>query len=139
VIIRLVEVNPAIRFIRWVLFDDADPLIPHIVLLDAGLAASFSENISSQVHNFFKAIADRDHEGIARTILKLNAEGQPITTDPEVFVKEVSAKFKIQIEEFETGDGTMRSADNIKSIMQSVYMQYPFLLYNFFFTPWHTL
>jgi len=120
VIIRLVEVGPMVRFVRWALLGDSDPLVPHIVLLDAGLAASFQEKIGGQVHSFFKAIANRDSEAVARTIITLGAKDSPPLENPEEFVKEVSKKFDLQFDDFEKG-GKGRSADNISSIMKSVH------------------
>ena len=58
VLIRMAELGPFARLQRWVVMGDASERVPHIVLLDAGLAASFDDSLYSHVKAFFEAVAD---------------------------------------------------------------------------------
>ena len=49
VLIRMTELGPVARLQRWVVMGDASPRVPHIVLLDAGLAATFDASLFTNV------------------------------------------------------------------------------------------
>jgi hypothetical protein len=49
----MVDIGPLARLQRWVFLGESSAKAPHIVLLDAGLAASFNASLYSHVNDFF--------------------------------------------------------------------------------------
>ena len=49
-------VGPFARLQRWLVLGDSSARAPHIVLLDAGLAAHFEPMVYEHVHGFFTAM-----------------------------------------------------------------------------------
>jgi len=116
VLVRMVDIGPLARLQRWVVLGDSSPQAPHIVLLDAGLAASFDPKIYSHVSEFFSAIVDNDGVFMARSILNLDPQGQPFVKDREAFVVECADVFERHHRQFEDlSEG--RAGDNIKEFM----------------------
>ena len=91
--------------------------VPHIVFLDAGLAAKFDDRIYSNVQNFFESIIKYDGLRFGHAILGL-APTQPYVADPDAFVAEVNVKMNEMHAEMVAGQG--RAGDNIRSFMSSV-------------------
>jgi aarF domain-containing kinase len=119
VLIRIEAVGALSRVMRWLALGDASAHVPHIVLLDAGLAARFNEKIFSNVRPFFDAITACDGVALGRIILSL-APAQPHVPCKTAFVDEISRKCAAM--QAEAGQGGGASADNIRSYMQSVRM-----------------
>ena len=71
VLIRLEEVSFLQRAQRWFILGDSSARVPHIVFLDAGLAAHFNPHIHSNVNGFFDAIVRYDGVAIGTTVLGL--------------------------------------------------------------------
>ena len=117
VLIRMEEIGLLARLQRLLVLGDFSPRVPHIILLDAGLAASFHEGIFSNVRSFFDAIIRHDGEEIGWAILGLSPT-QPHVASPEAFVAETAAKCAAQKEAYEAGAGN--SSDNIREYMESV-------------------
>jgi aarF domain-containing kinase len=117
VLIRMDEIGLIARLQRWLVLGDASSRVPHIVLLDAGLAASFNPAIFAHVRMFFDAVVDDDGEKYGEAILGL-AESQPHVRSPEAFKQEVWQKNLRQKEEFNSGGG--RAGQNIRDYLASV-------------------
>ena len=119
VLVRMEEVGWWARLQRYILIGQAasSPRVPHIVFLDAGLAANFDDRIYSSVQTFFSAIINFDGPGFARSILGL-APTQPHVKSPDDFIAEVSQKMIEMRQEMVDGEG--RAGDNIRSFMASV-------------------
>ena len=64
------------RVQRYLLLGDFTPTAPHIVFLDAGLAASFDDRIFGTAQSFFDAVTRTDGPAIGKAILGL-APTQP--------------------------------------------------------------
>ena len=60
VLVRVEQVSWLGRLQRFLLLGQSDEYAPHIVFLDAGLAARFNAHISPHVFNFFDAIIKHD-------------------------------------------------------------------------------
>jgi len=117
VLIRMEDIGPLARLQRWIVLGDSSARVPHIVFLDAGLAASFPQQIFKSVNSFFDAIVQTDGVNIGRSILGL-APSQPNVADPDAFIQEVAAKCEQQKNEFIVGAGN--PGKNIRSYMESV-------------------
>jgi len=104
VLIRLEEINWIQRAQRWIVLGDASALVPHVVFLDAGLAAHFNPHIHANVNGFFDAIVKYDGVRIGETVLGL-APAQPYCADPQQFIDEVAAKCAKQKKIFDSGGG----------------------------------
>ena len=117
VLIRMEEASPLARLQRYLVLGDASARVPHVIFLDAGLAASFNPDIYANVRKFFDAIIADDGVAYGKSILGLGAS-QPYVKDPDAFVAEVSAMTKKQRAEFDAGGG--RSGDNIREYMAAV-------------------
>ncbi len=117
VLIRLEELSPMARLQRWLVFGDASRRAPHIVFLDAGLAAHFNERIMQSVRDMFRAIVDQDGGRLASAILGL-AEKQPYVTDPEGFKRVVRECAERQKAELARGEG--RAGNNIRDYLTAV-------------------
>eukprot|EP00967_Tisochrysis_lutea_P109047 scaffold169337_cov28-Tisochrysis_lutea.AAC.2 len=121
VLIREEHIHFWPRLQRWLVMGDTSTTVPHIVLLDAGLAASFNQRIFSSSKSFFEAVVQRDGPALGVAILGL-AESQPyvdaIPGARQAFIDEVAAKCRAQSEEFHRGEG--RPGDNIRAYMDSV-------------------
>ncbi|EOD23609.1 aarF domain-containing protein, partial [Emiliania huxleyi CCMP1516] len=104
------------RVQRYLLLGDFTPTAPHIVFLDAGLAASFDDRIFGTAQSFFDAVTRTDGPAIGKAILGL-APTQPYG-GREAFISEVAAKCTAQKEEMDRGEG--RPGDNIRAYMDSV-------------------
>ncbi|EOD28347.1 aarF domain-containing protein [Emiliania huxleyi CCMP1516] len=104
---------------RYLLLGDFTPTAPHIVFLDAGLAASFDDRIFGTAQSFFDAVTRTDGPAIGKAILGL-APTQPYAREGgrEAFISEVAAKCTAQKEEMDRGEG--RPGDNIRAYMDSV-------------------
>ena len=88
VLIRMAHLGPIARLQRWVVMGDAAERVPHIVLLDAGLAASFDDSLFSHVKAFFEAVADDAADKYGDAILNLGRT-QPYLPSRELFKQEV--------------------------------------------------
>jgi aarF domain-containing kinase len=120
VLIRTQEIGPLQRLLRYVVLGDTSARVPHIVLLDAGLASSFDDTIRLNVRKFFEAIVKNDGVEYGKSILGL-ALSQPYVKSPEAFIEEVNAKCTRHRAEYDSGlDAGTRSGDNIREYMQSV-------------------
>jgi len=117
VLVRMADLGPLARLQRWVLLGDPSPRIPHIVFLDAGLAAGFNDSIFSNVQRFFEAIVACEGRLLGESVLKL-APSQPHVKSQPAFVDEFECKCAGQKAEFEAGGGV--PGDNIRAYMQSV-------------------
>lgn len=117
VLVRMEDVSLLGQLQRWLLIGDRGARAPHIVFLDAGLAAKFDDRIFGNVQGFFEAIIGYDGPKFGRAILGL-APTQPRVKDPEGFVAEVAEKMEAMKQEREAGFG--RAGDNIRSFMASV-------------------
>ena len=96
---------------------DSSATVPHIVLLDAGLADDFPQSIFTNVHDFFDAITSANGKQLGRAILGLSPT-QPYVVSPEAFIEEVNQRCIEQTAECDAGEGN--SAANIRAYMQSV-------------------
>lgn len=105
------------RLQRYVLIGQSGERVPHIVFLDAGLAASFNSRIYSNVQNFFGAIISFDGPTFGRAILGL-APTQPHVASPQAFVDDVTQLMESQRAEMLAGEG--RAGDNIRAYMAAV-------------------
>ena len=54
------DVGYVSRLLRYVVLGDASPRVPHVVFLDAGLAARFNPQVYTNVRRFFDAIVRDD-------------------------------------------------------------------------------
>ena len=119
VLVRMEEVGWWARLQRYILIGQSasSDRVPHIVFLDAGLAANFDDRIYSSVQTFFSAIINFDGPGFAKSILGL-APTQPHVKSPDDFIAEVSEKMIEMRQEMLDGEG--RAGDNIRSFMASV-------------------
>jgi len=117
VLIRMDDIGPLARLQRYVVLGDASQTVPHVVFLDAGLAASFNPVIYSNVRKFFDAIVADNGRAYAESILGLG-ETQPYVKSREAFVADVDASVQRMREEYDGGGG--RSGDNIREIMTAV-------------------
>ena len=117
VLIRLENLGPLARLQRWVVFGDGSKRAPHIVFLDAGLAANFNDRIMPSVRDFFQAIVNQDGSGLADSILGL-AETQPYITNRAAFEEQVTENAERQKAELAAGQG--RAGDNIRSYLTAV-------------------
>ena len=117
VLIRFEEIGYVARLQRWVVFGQSDALAPHLVLLDAGLAASFPPALYSNVGAFFSSIINFQGPPFAEAILGMAPE-QPLVKSRDEFISEISAKMDVMRQNFESGGG--RAGDNIKDFMSSV-------------------
>lgn len=68
------------------------PCKPHVVLLDVGMTAELSENDRLNMLEFFKAIAIRDGQAVAKYTLKFSRH--QTCPDPDAFIKDVDSTFK---------------------------------------------
>ena len=71
------------RLQRYLLIGQSGHRVPHIVFLDAGLAASFNTTIYSNVQGFFESIIKFDGPTFGRAILGL-APAHPYVKSPQV-------------------------------------------------------
>lgn len=117
VLIRMAELGPFARLQRWLVMGDASERVPHIVLLDAGLAASFDASLYSHVKAFFEAVADDAADKYGDAILNLSRT-QPYLPSRELFKREVREKCERQKEQFNAGGG--RAGQNIREYLTSV-------------------
>jgi len=121
VLIREAQLGLLARVQRYLLLGDFTPTAPHIVFLDAGLAASFDDRIFGTAQSFFDAVTRTDGPAIGKAILGL-APTQPYVEaregGREAFISEVAAKCTAQKEEMDRGEG--RPGDNIRAYMDSV-------------------
>ena len=117
VLVRMEEADWIARLQRWLLIGQTGARVPHIVFLDAGLAASFNTTIYSNVQGFFESIIKFDGPTFGKAILGL-APTQPYVKSPQTFIEEVTAKMGEQREEMLNGEG--RAGDNIRAYMASV-------------------
>ena len=104
VLVRMEEADWIARVQRYLLIGQWGARVPHIVFLDAGLAANFDERIYSNVQNFFDAIIKFDGPRFGRAILGLAPE-QPHVASPSAFVGEVAVKMKEMRQQMEDGEG----------------------------------
>jgi len=116
VLIRTEEISLLARLQRWLVIGDSSSCVAHIVLLDAGLAAKFNDEIFSDVHNFFDAINKFDGRRLGTSILGLSPT-QPYVKSREAFIQEVIAKMEVQTGEYAEGGGD--SAANMRSYVAS--------------------
>lgn len=117
VLVRMEEVGFWGRVQRYLLLGQTGTRVPHIVFLDAGLAAQFGDHIYSNAQNFFESIVRFDGPGFGRAILGLSPS-QPRVPSEQAFIDEVSIKMIEMRQEMEAGHG--RAGDNIRSFMASV-------------------
>ena len=117
VLIRMETVGPLARLQRYFVLGDASAVVPHVVFLDAGLAATFNPLIYTNVRKFFDAIVADDGVAYAESILGLGAS-QPYVADQQAFIDEVNGLVKRHRDEYNAGGG--RSGDNIRDYMTSV-------------------
>lgn len=121
VLVRMEEVGLLARVQRFLLLGGTEDLtkarVPHIIFLDAGLAAIFNEHIYSNVQGFFQAIVQAKGKEFGYAILGL-APAQPHVPSQEAFVLEVEQKMVEMRAQMEQGHG--RAGDNIRSFMASV-------------------
>jgi aarF domain-containing kinase len=103
VLVRMADIGPMARLQRWVLMGDYSPRVPHIVFLDAGLAAGFNDDIFANVQRFFEAIVACEGRLLGESVLKL-APTQPHVRTPSAFVGEFEVKCAAQKAEFDAGD-----------------------------------
>ena len=108
----------ASRVMRYIFLGDSSAVVPHIVLLDAGLASSFNRAINHNVRKFFEAIVANDGISYGEAILGL-ADRQPYVKSPSAFIAEVDRKCREQREVFDNGGGD-RAGENIKDYIDSV-------------------
>jgi hypothetical protein len=87
--------------------------VPHIVLLDAGLAARFDPAVYTHVRGFFAALVSTDGRGLSEAILGLDPAGQAHCKDQAAFVAEAQELFDQQRAEFKSGRG--RAGDNLRA------------------------
>ena len=80
---RMEEADWIARLQRYLLIGQSGHRVPHIVFLDAGLAASFNTTIYSNVQGFFESIIKFDGPTFGRAILGL-APAQPYVKSPQV-------------------------------------------------------
>ena len=83
VLVRMEEADWIARLQRYLLIGQSGHRVPHIVFLDAGLAASFNTTIYSNVQGFFESIIKFDGATFGRAILGL-APAQPYVKSPQV-------------------------------------------------------
>ena len=122
VLVRMEEVGLLARFQRFILLGGTweemkRTTMPHIVFLDAGLAATFDDRIYSNVQGFFTAIVEHKGPEFGRAILGLNPT-QPHVLSEEAFLQEVTQKMGEMRAQLLRGEG--RAGDNIRSFMASV-------------------
>jgi len=117
VLVRMEEADWVSRLQRWLLIGQTGARVPHIVFLDAGLAANFDSRIYSNVTNFFESIIKFDGPTFGHAILGL-APTQPYVASPDAFVDECAVKMREMRQEMDEGEG--RAGDNIRSFMASV-------------------
>uniref|UniRef100_A0A7S0LB18 ABC1 atypical kinase-like domain-containing protein n=1 Tax=Coccolithus braarudii TaxID=221442 RepID=A0A7S0LB18_9EUKA len=117
VLIRLEDVDPLGRLMRYIVLGDSSSRVPHIVFLDAGLAASFPQEIFAHIHSFFQAVVSYDGETIGKSILALGLT-QPHVRSHAAFIEEVAQKCAAQKREYDAGGG--KAGDNMRSYLESV-------------------
>jgi len=122
VLVRMEEVGYLARLQRALLLGGGleemrKTAVPHIIFLDAGLAATFDQRIYSNVQGFFQAIVQAQGPEFGHAILGL-APSQPHVASPQAFVDEVTEKMADMRAEMDRGEG--RAGDNIRSFMASV-------------------
>jgi len=117
VLVRMEEADWLARLQRFVLIGQTGARVPHIIFLDAGLAANFDERIYSNVTGFFESIIKFDGPRFGHAILGLSPT-QPNVQSPPDFCDEVTRKMKEMRQEMIDGEG--RAGDNIRSFMASV-------------------
>ena len=117
VLVRVEEVGYLARLQRYVLLGQGSARVPHIVFLDAGLAAQFDPSLYSNVQEFFGSIIQHDGPAFGRAVLGLSPS-QPYVADQDAFVSEVAVKMAEMKAEMDRGEG--RAGDNIRSYMESV-------------------
>ena len=117
VLVRMEDTDWIARIQRYLIIGQTGARVPHIVFLDAGLAAKFDTRIYSNVQGFFESIIKFDGPKFGQAILGL-APVQPYVESPSAFVDEVALKMEQMHQEMEDGKG--RAGDNIRSFMASV-------------------
>jgi aarF domain-containing kinase len=117
VLVRMEDASWLARIQRWMLLGQSGERVPHIVLLDAGLAANFNQHIYSNVQGFFESIIAFEGPKFGRSILGLSPT-QPNVKYPEEFVSQVTDLMATQRETLESGRG--RAGDNIREYMAAV-------------------
>ena len=88
VLIRFEAIGPYQRLQRWLIFGDSGALAPHMVFLDAGLAASFDSRINGEVVSFFSSIINFRGRDFGEAILGMSPT-QPLVQCRETFIAEV--------------------------------------------------
>ena len=88
VLIRFEAIGPYQRLQRWLIFGESGALAPHMVFLDAGLAASFDNRINSHVGSFFSSIINFKGRDFGEAILGMSPT-QPLVQNRETFIAEV--------------------------------------------------
>jgi len=117
VLIRFEAIGPYQRLQRWLIFGESGALAPHMVFLDAGLAASFDTRINGEVGSFFSSIINFRGRDFGEAILGMSPT-QPLVKDPETFIAEVTEKMFEMKADLEVGQG--RAGVNIRNFMSSV-------------------
>jgi len=117
VLIRFEAIGPYQRLQRWLIFGEAGALAPHMVFLDAGLAASFDTRINGEVGSFFSSIINFRGRDFGEAILGMSPT-QPLVRDRETFIAEVTEKMFEMKADLEVGQG--RAGVNIRNFMSSV-------------------
>jgi len=121
VLVRMEEVGYLARLQRFLLLGGVEEFrrstVPHIIFLDAGLAATFDQRVYANVQGFFSAIVESRGNDFGHAILGLSPT-QPHVADPQAFVDEVTVKMGEMRAEMDRGEG--RAGDNIRSFMASV-------------------
>ena len=84
----------------------------HMVLLDAGLAASFDSRLQSHVGSLFTSIVKFQGTEFGNSILNMSPT-QPLVKKPDDFVAEVTAKMDTMRIALSTGNG--RAGENIRN------------------------
>ena len=77
VLVRMEDIGPLARLQRWLVTGETASRVPHIIFLDAGLAASFDSRISGNVRAFFSSILRFDGDKFGDAVLGLS-ETQPL-------------------------------------------------------------
>lgn len=117
VLIRFEAIGPYQRLQRWLILGESGALAPHMVFLDAGLAASFDSRISGEVGSFFSSVINFRGREFGEAILAM-APTQPLVRCRETFVAEVTEKMYDMKSDLEVGQG--RAGVNIRNFMSSV-------------------
>ena len=119
VLIRFEPIGPIARLQRFLIMGTSpwEVEAAHMVLLDAGLAASFDSRLQSHVGSFFTSIVKFQGTEFGESILNMSPT-QPLVKKPDEFVAEVTAKMDTMRIALSSGNG--RAGENIRDFMVSV-------------------